>query len=62
MIVSLRNVMPSSASIVLAMIVASAVAMIFNWDRIKDKKELLNKGLGELVWFNTRLAVFIWKI
>lgn len=46
MIVGLRKVMPSAASIVLAMTVASAIAMIFNWDRIKDKKELLNKGLG----------------
>jgi H+/gluconate symporter-like permease len=46
MIISLRNVMPSSASIVLAMIVASAIAMIFNWDRIINKKDLINKGLG----------------
>jgi H+/gluconate symporter-like permease len=38
--------MPSSASIVLAMIVASAIAMIFNWDRIINKKDLINKGLG----------------
>ncbi len=46
MIIGFRNVMPSSASVVLAMTVASAIAMIFNWDRIKDKKDVINKGLG----------------
>jgi hypothetical protein len=35
--------MPSSASIVLAMIVASAIAMIFNWDRIINKKGAVGK-------------------
>jgi H+/gluconate symporter-like permease len=45
-IIGFRKVMPSSASIVLAMTIASAVAMIFNWDRIKDKKDIINKGLG----------------
>ncbi len=45
-IISLRNAMPSSASVVLAMVVASVIALIFNWDRIEDKKEMINKGLG----------------
>lgn len=49
MIIGLRNVMPSSASIVLAMSVATAVALIFNWDRIKNKKETINSGLGQAI-------------
>lgn len=49
MIIGLRNVMPSSASIVLAMSVATAVALIFNWDRIKNKKETINGGLSQAI-------------
>lgn len=48
-IISLRNVMNPSASVVLAMVVATAIAMALNWDRIKDKKDTINKGLGQAI-------------
>jgi H+/gluconate symporter-like permease len=49
MIIGLRNVMPSTASVVLAMSIASVVALILNWDRINDKKATINLGLSQAV-------------
>ncbi|CCQ98724.1 Citrate transporter [[Clostridium] ultunense Esp] len=47
MIIGLRNVMSSSASVVLAMSIATIVALILNWDRIENKKETINTGLSQ---------------
>lgn len=49
MIIGLRNVMSSSASVVLAMSIATIVALIFNWNRIKNKKETINSGLSQVM-------------
>ena len=47
MIIGLRNVIKNSAQlVVLAMFIASAVAMIFNWNRIKDKQKCISTGFG----------------
>jgi len=46
-IVGLKNVITNStALVVFAMLMASAVALLLNWNRVKDKKETFNKGLG----------------
>ena len=46
-IVGLKSIITNStALVVFAMLTASAVALLLNWNRIKDKKETFNKGLG----------------
>jgi len=50
MIMSLRTVFTESAQlIVTSMIVASTVAIIFNWERLKDKKALFNTSAAGAV-------------
>ena len=50
MIIGLRNVIKNSAQlVVLAMFIASAVALILNWDRIKDKQKCVSNGFGGAV-------------
>lgn len=49
-IISMKNIIVvSTALVVFAMLVASAVALIFFWDRLKDKKAVFNTGLGSAV-------------
>ncbi|MDK2868729.1 MAG: hypothetical protein PWP38_3044 [Clostridiales bacterium] len=46
-IVGMKSIITNStALVVLAMLTASAVALALNWQRIKDKKDTINKGLG----------------
>ncbi len=46
-IVGMKSVFSNSTElVVVAMLSASAVAMALNWNRIKDKKETINKGLA----------------
>jgi H+/gluconate symporter-like permease len=49
-IIFMKNIITvSTALVVFAMLVASAVALFFFWDRIKDKKATFNAGLGSAV-------------
>lgn len=46
-IVGFKSVVTNStALVVMAMLIASALALVLNWNRIKNKKETINKGLG----------------
>jgi len=47
MIIGLRNVIKDSTKlVVLALFIASAVALILNWNRIKDKQKCITSGFG----------------